>query len=106
MSRVQLDLTARETARLNHLMEVCDFRTKKDLFGSAFSALEWMVAERAAGRRVFSSKDGEVNRHFFALPALENVPLEVEETVSRKRDPASSSLPNGSGVGAAATASG
>lgn len=73
MTRVQLDLSAREMQRLEYIMDACELSTRKELFGNAFSALEWMVDEARKGRRICSVHDADQDRHFFNLPALQNV---------------------------------
>ncbi|NBD30180.1 MAG: hypothetical protein GVY31_09085 [Alphaproteobacteria bacterium] len=73
MARIQIELSAKEAARLNHMMDVCDFQTKKELFGNAFAALEWMVREKQVGRDVFSQGNSTDEKYYLQLPALQNV---------------------------------
>ncbi|MGY3438557.1 MULTISPECIES: hypothetical protein [unclassified Marinovum] len=74
-TRVQLDLSPKEVARLNAVMEACDIHTRKELFNNAFTALEWMVRERRCGREVYSTEQDSEIRYALQLPALNNVEL-------------------------------
>lgn len=74
-TRVQLDLSPKEVARLNAVMEACDIQTRKELFNNAFTALEWMVRERRCGREVYSTEQYSEVRYALQLPALNNVEL-------------------------------
>ena len=77
-TRVQLDFTPRQVARLNKLMEDCDIQTRKELFNYAFTAFEWMVKQRRASRDIYSWDDHSDTRYALQLPALDNVEVEAE----------------------------
>lgn len=79
MTRVQLDLSDREMQRLEYIMEVCDLKSRKDLFGNAFTALEWMVGETRAGRRIMSIQEDGGDKHVLNLPALQNVQVTTNQ---------------------------
>lgn len=69
-TRVQLDLAPSQMERLNWLMNACDLETRKDLFNTALSLLEWSVDEVRKGR-VIASVDREA-KHIveITMPAL------------------------------------
>ena len=71
-TRVQLDFSPTVIERMNRSMDICELETRKDLFNSALSLLDWAVGEVLKGR-VIASLDEE-NKHYtrLAMPALQN----------------------------------
>ncbi len=69
-TRVQLDLAPSQVRRLIWVMEACNLETRKDLFNTALTLLEWAVLEVVKGRSV-ASVDREA-KHIveLAMPAL------------------------------------
>ncbi|GGK30193.1 hypothetical protein [Salinarimonas ramus] len=83
-TRVQLDLSPEEVARLNWMMEVCGIATRKDLFNNALTLMEWAVDEIVDGRRIASLTDENGDRHFVTMPALRNAERQKNQWVPKQ----------------------
>ena len=70
-TRVQLDLSPVEMQRLNWIMEVCDFSTRKELFNNAIAILQWSVEESVKGHKVAAFNDETRDRYILTTPPLQ-----------------------------------
>lgn len=76
-TRVQVDLSPIEVDRMNWMMEVCGLESRKDLFNTALTLLEWAANEAVEGRKVASFNDQSGDRYVLGMPALQNAARSV-----------------------------
>ncbi len=69
-TRVQLDLAPAQLERLNWLMEACALDTRKELFNTALSLLEWAVIQTRNGRGIASIDRSAKHIEELVMPAL------------------------------------
>jgi hypothetical protein len=55
---VQLDLSAKEVARLDSLRDSCGLRSRSDVVRSALAVIDWIATESREGRKVVAMGDG------------------------------------------------
>ncbi|MBB4286497.1 hypothetical protein [Roseospira goensis] len=79
-ARVQFDLTPERLAELDHLMAVCGFETRKELFNTALSFFEAAVEEARKGNDIAAVNEEAQTYSRLVLPALARV------TRSARRD--------------------
>jgi len=72
-TRVQFDLTPERLAELDHLMEVCGFDTRKELFNNALSFFEAVVEEARKGNDIAAVNEDAKTYSKLVLPALARV---------------------------------
>lgn len=69
-TRIQFDLSEEKVRELERLMEVTEIVTRKDLFNTALTLLQWAAKEKAIGRTI-ASVDEPTNRYKeLVMPAL------------------------------------
>lgn len=70
--RIQLEFDAARNTEIERLMELCDVRTKKELFSNALTFLNWGIRNVSSGRKVASiSKKGRRNCIELEMPILD-----------------------------------
>ena len=68
MVRIQLELPEDKVRELNELMEEAAITTRKDLFNTALSLLDWVVSERKQGRIITSLDEESGNYKELVMP--------------------------------------
>lgn len=84
-TRVQLDLSPAEMQRLNWLMDVCGFSTRKDLFNNAIAVLQWSAEEAVKGHKVASFNDETRDRYILTTPPLQAAAASVAHVPMAER---------------------
>jgi len=89
--RIQLDLTAKQAERFDHLMHYCDLGSRKELFNVAMSLFYWATQEASKGRKIASYDERTDHVETILVPALDNVALHVAD---RNSPPAADAAPS------------
>lgn len=73
--KVQVEFSGTFIKRINAMMEELGIKTKKELFNSALTLLEWAIQERKQGKTLCSldEKDKTITKVF--MPVLTGVDL-------------------------------
>jgi hypothetical protein len=75
MPRLQIDIAEQKLKAIEHLMEVCGFSTKKDLFNNALTLFQWAVDEKKKGNTIASISESSKNYRELQMPALNDVKI-------------------------------
>ena len=73
MIRLQFDLAAQQVEILDTLMKEGAIRTRKELFNTAFSLLEWAIRQRKSGRTIASISGLDQSYRELSMPFLDRV---------------------------------
>jgi metal-responsive CopG/Arc/MetJ family transcriptional regulator len=74
MIKFQFELPEDRVKELEELMRKAKISTRKDLFNSALTLLEWAVHEKEAGRAIASIDEGQRRYKELVMPSLTVVP--------------------------------
>ena len=62
LTRVQIEMEAEKNREIEDLMDLCDVRTKKELFDNAISFLSWGIRAVAKGRTIASVEEDDPSK--------------------------------------------
>lgn len=71
-TRVQFNIPDHKLAELDEMQDKLGLSTRKDLFDSATTLLQWAMREKQRGRMIAAVEEGGVQREL-VMPALENI---------------------------------
>lgn len=72
--RLQIDLSPSELERMNVIMRMAGFKTRKELFNNALSLFEWAAYQVANGQAICSATPPDFkDLTRLAMPAFDNI---------------------------------
>lgn len=71
--RIQYELSEKENAEIEKMMEDTDISTKRDLFNNALTLFEWAIKEIKKGRVIAAIDEKAGKQIELAMPSLSRV---------------------------------
>jgi hypothetical protein len=81
MTRIQIEMSDEEIARIDKLMVLTGTRTRKEYFNNALTLMEWGIKEKQLGHGIASIEESTKSFRELVMPALEKVPPISESAV-------------------------
>lgn len=73
MVRVQFDMPLEKMGDLDYLMSRAGINSRRELFNSALTLLDWAVDQRSHGRKILSCNESDNTCRELSMPILDSL---------------------------------